>query len=182
MVASYVQSEMFFFKTYLFEVLVCCLDGTHACRSQYLWLLLGFWGEKQIFIYTELPMLTLTVCFWNIDGAFLARERAKADAEFYTAQRAAEANKVKRWCKHMSHLSQHNPDCSFVIWILLSLLQLKLTPEYLQLMKYKAIAANSKIYFGNDIPQMFVDSGSSGSSIKASAAMDVVAEQFLDLD
>uniref|UniRef100_A0A7N6B164 Band 7 domain-containing protein n=1 Tax=Anabas testudineus TaxID=64144 RepID=A0A7N6B164_ANATE len=64
------------------------------------------------------------------DGAFLARQKAKADAEFYTAQRAAEANK------------------------------LKLTPEYLQLMKYKAIAANSKIYFGNDIPQMFVDSGS----------------------
>uniref|UniRef100_A0A8C4E5G6 Band 7 domain-containing protein n=1 Tax=Dicentrarchus labrax TaxID=13489 RepID=A0A8C4E5G6_DICLA len=75
------------------------------------------------------------------DGAFLARERARADAEFYTAQRAAEANK------------------------------LKLTPEYLQLMKYKAIAANSKIYFGNDIPQMFVDSGSAGSSIKASASV-----------
>uniref|UniRef100_A0A669D7P1 ER lipid raft associated 2 n=1 Tax=Oreochromis niloticus TaxID=8128 RepID=A0A669D7P1_ORENI len=53
---------------------------------------------------------------------------------------------------------------------------LKLTPEYLQLMKYKAIAANSKIYFGNDIPQMFVDSGSAGSSIKASAAMDIVAD------
>uniref|UniRef100_A0A8C4E3I1 Band 7 domain-containing protein n=1 Tax=Dicentrarchus labrax TaxID=13489 RepID=A0A8C4E3I1_DICLA len=86
------------------------------------------------------------------DGAFLARERARADAEFYTAQRAAEANK------------------------------LKLTPEYLQLMKYKAIAANSKIYFGNDIPQMFVDSGSAGSSIKASAAMDIVGEQFFDLD
>uniref|UniRef100_A0A671XPY4 ER lipid raft associated 2 n=1 Tax=Sparus aurata TaxID=8175 RepID=A0A671XPY4_SPAAU len=64
------------------------------------------------------------------DGAFLAREKARADAEFYTAQRVAEANKIK------------------------------LTPEYLQLMKYKAIAANSKIYFGNDIPQMFVDSGS----------------------
>lgn len=57
---------------------------------------------------------------------------------------------------------------------------MKLTPEYLQLMKYKAIAANSKIYFGNDIPQMFVDSA--GSSIKASAAMDIVAEEVLDLD
>ncbi|KAM4748206.1 erlin-2 [Rhinophrynus dorsalis] len=61
------------------------------------------------------------------DSAFLARERAKADAEFYTAQKAAEANK------------------------------LKLTPEYLQLMKYQAIAANSKIYFGKDIPDMFMD-------------------------
>uniref|UniRef100_A0A671XSI5 ER lipid raft associated 2 n=1 Tax=Sparus aurata TaxID=8175 RepID=A0A671XSI5_SPAAU len=86
------------------------------------------------------------------DGAFLAREKARADAEFYTAQRVAEANKIK------------------------------LTPEYLQLMKYKAIAANSKIYFGNDIPQMFVDSGSAGSSIKASAAMDIIGEQMLDLD
>lgn len=37
-------------------------------------------------------------------------------------------------------------------------LQLKLTPEYLQLMKYKAIASNSKIYFGKDIPNMFMDS------------------------
>lgn len=37
-------------------------------------------------------------------------------------------------------------------------LQLKLTPEYLQLMKYKAIASNSKIYFGKDIPHMFMDS------------------------
>jgi hypothetical protein len=36
--------------------------------------------------------------------------------------------------------------------------QLKLTPEYLQLMKYKAIASNSKIYFGKDIPNMFMDS------------------------
>lgn len=36
-----------------------------------------------------------TVCFWFTDGAFLARQRAKADAEFYTAQRTAEANKVK---------------------------------------------------------------------------------------
>lgn len=62
------------------------------------------------------------------DAAFLAREKAKADAECYTALKIAEANK------------------------------LKLTPEYLQLMKYKAIASNSKIYFGKDIPNMFMDS------------------------
>ncbi|XP_035256325.1 erlin-1 [Anguilla anguilla] len=61
------------------------------------------------------------------DGAFLARERARADAEFYTAAKYTEAN------------------------------ALKLTPEYLELMKYQAIAANSKIYFGQDIPSMFVD-------------------------
>ncbi|KAM4677572.1 erlin-2 isoform 1-T2 [Discoglossus pictus] len=62
------------------------------------------------------------------DFAYLAREKAKADAEFYTAHKAAESN------------------------------QIKLTPEFLQLMKYQAIAANSKIYFGKDIPDMFMDS------------------------
>uniref|UniRef100_A0AAX7V1J5 Erlin-1 n=1 Tax=Astatotilapia calliptera TaxID=8154 RepID=A0AAX7V1J5_ASTCA len=63
------------------------------------------------------------------DAAFLAREKAKADAEFYTAAKFAEANR------------------------------LKLTPEYMELMKYQAIAANSKIYFGQDIPNMFVEGG-----------------------
>ncbi|XP_069467151.1 erlin-1-like isoform X1 [Ambystoma mexicanum] len=62
------------------------------------------------------------------DSAYLARERAKADAEHYTAQKLAEANKIK------------------------------LTSEYLELMKYQSIAKNSKIYFGTDIPSMFVDS------------------------
>ncbi|XP_051551927.1 erlin-2-like isoform X2 [Myxocyprinus asiaticus] len=86
------------------------------------------------------------------DGAFLARQRAKADAELYTAQRAAEANK------------------------------LKLTPEYLQLMKFKAIAANSKIYFGSEIPHMFMDSGPGSSYSAASKAIDVLSEGILDLE
>ncbi|KAJ8406728.1 hypothetical protein AAFF_G00296440 [Aldrovandia affinis] len=61
------------------------------------------------------------------DVAFLAREKARADAEYYTAEKLAEANKMK------------------------------LTPEYLELMRFQAIAANSKIYFGQDIPNMFVE-------------------------
>ncbi|KGL84478.1 Erlin-2, partial [Tinamus guttatus] len=69
------------------------------------------------------------------DAAFLAREKARADAECYTAMKIAEANK------------------------------LKLTPEYLQLMKYKAIAANSKIYFGKDIPNMFMDHAGSQTKL-----------------
>ncbi|XP_069474081.1 erlin-2 [Ambystoma mexicanum] len=76
------------------------------------------------------------------DSAYLARERAKADAEYYSAHQAAEANK------------------------------LKLTPEYLQLMKYKSIASNSKIYFGKNIPNMFVDSGGSQQP-----GMDVADEE-----
>uniref|UniRef100_A0A8C3G9P0 Erlin-1 n=1 Tax=Cyclopterus lumpus TaxID=8103 RepID=A0A8C3G9P0_CYCLU len=67
------------------------------------------------------------------DSAYLAREKAKADAEYYTAERFSEANKVK------------------------------LTPMYLELMKYQSIAANSKIYFGQDIPNMFVE-GTNGPS------------------
>ncbi|XP_040293703.1 erlin-1-like isoform X2 [Bufo bufo] len=65
-----------------------------------------------------------------IDSAFLARERAKADAEYYAAYKLAESNK------------------------------LKLTPEYLELMKFQVISTNNKIYFGNDIPSMFLDSSS----------------------
>uniref|UniRef100_UPI00398F5B67 erlin-1-like n=1 Tax=Pristiophorus japonicus TaxID=55135 RepID=UPI00398F5B67 len=61
------------------------------------------------------------------DIAYLAREKAKADADFYTAQKTAQAN------------------------------QMKLTKEYLELVKYQAISANSKIYFGSDIPDMFLD-------------------------
>lgn len=126
-------------------------------------------------------MIHMSLCLWFIDGAFLARQKAKADAEFYTAQRAAEANKVKTQTHTVVDkcgLQNYLPSLESCR----SLSQLKLTPEYLQLMKYKAIAANSKIYFGSDIPQMFVDSGSAGSSIKASAAMDIVAEHIMDLD
>lgn len=47
--------------------------------------------------------------------------------------------------------------CPFLPW------QLKLTPEYLELIKYQAIAANSKIYFGQDIPNMFVEGSSDHS-------------------
>lgn len=48
--------------------------------------------------------------------------------------------------------------------------QLKLTPEYLELMKYQAIAANSKIYFGQDIPNMFVDTSASRTTASQGAA------------
>ncbi|NXS40364.1 ERLN2 protein, partial [Balaeniceps rex] len=80
------------------------------------------------------------------DAAFLAREKARADAECYTAMKVAEANK------------------------------LKLTPEYLQLMKYKAIAANSKIYFGKDIPNMFMDYAGSQTKFSEGLAEGIQEE------
>ncbi|KAJ7305126.1 hypothetical protein JRQ81_010995 [Phrynocephalus forsythii] len=83
------------------------------------------------------------------DAAFLAREKAKADAECYTALKIAEANK------------------------------LKLTPEYLQLMKYKAIASNSKIYFGKDIPNMFMDQAGTPSKSSEGPAEELRDENWL---
>lgn len=52
--------------------------------------------------------------------------RAKADSELYQAQKKAEANK------------------------------LLLTKEYLELVKYEALSKNNKIYYGERIPNMFL--------------------------
>lgn len=61
------------------------------------------------------------------DQTHLAKEKAIADAQFYKNHKMAEANKAI------------------------------LTSEYLELKRYEAIAANNKIYFGKDIPNMFFD-------------------------
>jgi len=61
------------------------------------------------------------------------KQRSRSDAEFYQMNRQAEANK------------------------------LLLTPEYLELRKVEAIANNNKIYFGSEIPKMFIQSGSTSS-------------------
>ncbi|KAG9333050.1 hypothetical protein JZ751_013835 [Albula glossodonta] len=82
----------------------------------------------------------------NIPESIRRNYELIADAEFYTAHRIAEAN--------------------------------KLTPEYLELMKFKAIAANSKIYFGSEIPQMFVDSGPGGGPVTTPPTV----EMFSDTD
>uniref|UniRef100_W5MA74 Erlin-1 n=1 Tax=Lepisosteus oculatus TaxID=7918 RepID=W5MA74_LEPOC len=82
------------------------------------------------------------------DAAFLARERTRADAEYYTAAKFAEANRMK------------------------------LTPEYLELMKYQAIAANSKIYFGQDIPNMFMEN--SGSQARTQDEEEEGSPDLLD--
>merc|ERR1712110_880294 len=60
------------------------------------------------------------------DKIHMAREGAKSDAEFYRVQKQAEANK------------------------------LLLTKEYLELQKYSSLTSNQKVYFGPDIPTMFV--------------------------
>ena len=47
--------------------------------------------------------------------------------------------------------------------------QLILTPEYLELKRYEALATNNKVYFGNSIPNMYVDSGSTTTAAAAAA-------------
>ncbi|CAL8468589.1 g8129 [Coccomyxa elongata] len=58
---------------------------------------------------------------------YLAKQRMLADSEFYRTTREAEANKAK------------------------------LTPEYLQLAFMQAIANNTKLYFGEKLPNMLLD-------------------------
>jgi regulator of protease activity HflC (stomatin/prohibitin superfamily) len=56
-----------------------------------------------------------------------SREKSLADAAYYKALKEIDSNKAK------------------------------LTPEYLKLMQYESIAKNTKVYFGNSIPEMFSD-------------------------
>merc|ERR1719239_636001 len=75
------------------------------------------------------------------DEIHLAKEKSKTDAEFYKVEKQAEAN---------SRL---------------------LTPSYLELRRVEAIAANNKIYFGADIPNMFLsaDAGSTVNNVASSS-------------
>ena len=60
------------------------------------------------------------------DSIHKAKQQTKAEADFYHLKKQAEANKML------------------------------LTREYLELKRYDALARNNKIYFGNDIPNMFL--------------------------
>ncbi|GMR48778.1 hypothetical protein PMAYCL1PPCAC_18973, partial [Pristionchus mayeri] len=72
------------------------------------------------------------------DEAHLAQQKAHADAEFYRAQKTAEANR------------------------------LLLTPEYLEMKRIEAIGSNNKIYYGNEIPNVFL-SGELATTAAAAA-------------
>ncbi|VFQ71016.1 unnamed protein product [Cuscuta campestris] len=61
------------------------------------------------------------------NAMYLARERSLADAAYYSTMKEAEANK------------------------------LKLTPQFLELKFIEAITNNSKIFFGNKVPNMVLD-------------------------
>ncbi|XP_075588686.1 erlin-2-B [Dermatophagoides farinae] len=69
------------------------------------------------------------------------RQKMHAEAEFLTKAKLAEAN------------------------------ALLLTPEYLELKRYESIAANAKMYFGSNIPQMFVAEQSAQSTHQSSSSI-----------
>merc|ERR1712137_624413 len=64
------------------------------------------------------------------DEIITNRHKSRADADFYSLQRQAESNK------------------------------LLLTPEYLELKRYEAVAGNAKLYFGSNIPSLFMEATS----------------------
>lgn len=72
------------------------------------------------------------------DEMHLARERSKSDAEFYQSKKQSEAN------------------------------NLLLTPQYLELKKYEALAQNNKIFYGNSIPNMFFQGGCNNNEMQSS--------------
>merc|ERR1719412_2630887 len=80
------------------------------------------------------------------DEVHLAKERSRADAEFYKIQKLAEANR------------------------------LLLTKEYLDLKKIEAMSVNNKVYFGPDIPNMFI---SEKDAVKDTQRMVVTEEKSL---
>ncbi|XP_039292789.1 erlin-1-like [Nilaparvata lugens] len=71
------------------------------------------------------------------DTMHIATQKSRADADFYQTQKQAEAN------------------------------ALLLTPQFLELKKYEAIANNTKVFFGADIPKMFLNIGSVDSNTQA---------------
>ncbi|XP_037086491.1 erlin-1-like [Pollicipes pollicipes] len=85
------------------------------------------------------------------DQMEVARKKATADAEFYSRERQSTANKML------------------------------LTPEFLELRRYEAIAANSKVYFGSHIPNMFIENAAvqpaaaTGDATAAAAAAAAAA-------
>lgn len=71
------------------------------------------------------------------DEVHLAKEKSRADAEFYKIQKQAESNR------------------------------LLLTKEYLDVKRIDAMAVNNKVYFGPDIPNMFIsEKDGAGDSLR----------------
>ncbi|KAF7488992.1 Erlin-1 [Sarcoptes scabiei] len=84
------------------------------------------------------------------DEMFFNREKMHADAEFYSKAKLAEAN------------------------------SLLLTKQYLELKRYESVAQNSKIYFGDSIPSMFLTDSSKTSPIDLKQSSSSTIKEMSD--
>merc|ERR1719187_1866461 len=75
------------------------------------------------------------------DQMHVAKEKSKTDAEFYKVQKQAEANK------------------------------LLLNEEFLELKRIEAMASNNKVYFGPDIPNMFISEDQDSKRLSSSSGV-----------
>ncbi|XP_046405530.1 erlin-1-like [Ischnura elegans] len=69
------------------------------------------------------------------DEMHVARQKSRSDAEFYQMQKQAEANSIL------------------------------LTKSYLELKKYEYISSNTKIFYGSEIPKLYVQGGCSTKEV-----------------
>ncbi len=93
------------------------------------------------------------------DEASLARIKARADAEFYKTERETDANKVATHITHtLTLIPLSSPTHTHTHTV-----QLKLTPEFLELERIRSLASNTKLYFGDKIPSLFLrETGTQG--------------------
>merc|ERR1719402_385214 len=82
------------------------------------------------------------------DHVHLAKEKSRTDAEFYKIQKQAEAN------------------------------MLLLSKEFLELKKIEAISSNNKVYFGPDIPNMFIQAPEEAATRVTVAATDKTSKKL----
>merc|ERR1719402_1106079 len=82
------------------------------------------------------------------DSIHLAKEKGRTDAEFYKVQKQAEANR------------------------------LLLTQEYLELKRIEAMSSNNKVYFGPDIPNMFIQAPGEEATRVTVAATDKISKKL----
>ena len=83
------------------------------------------------------------------DEMFFNRQKMNADAEFFSKAKLAEAN------------------------------SLLLTSQYLELKRYEAIAKNTKVFFGSNIPSMFYNEQTSTSSSDLTNQFKAMVNQSL---
>lgn len=79
------------------------------------------------------------------------RLRSQADNDFYIAQ--------KKVTLMPAHFFFHLFFLRLLFFLQADANKLLLTPEYLELKKYEALALNNKIYFGEKIPNIFLENG-----------------------